>query len=222
MIWQGARNRREQAVEGSFHGVTWAGHSHQVLSPGRLWCPSQPIQPPLTPFARRSGPSSTSWAAAQRLWRKARMAGGTTGHSKPSKQTIRFKMLYWTSRETSGQKKHRTGLAPSPLSGSLRPPSDLNNSGNRNNQEHCLAGAHSNMARTNSRGHREEEGETQESCQWLAQGWKARYLLVELGQGGFAGDSVQSLYCTWHYRWERKKGAINERTEAAQKASTWV
>lgn len=39
------------------------------------------------------------------------MAGGTTGHSKPSKQTIGFKMLSWTSRETSGQKKalYRTG-----------------------------------------------------------------------------------------------------------------
>lgn len=216
MIWQGALSRREQAVEGSFGGVTWAGHSHQVLSPGRLWCPSQPIQPPLTPFARRSAPSSTSWVAAQRLWRKARMAGGTTGHSNTSKQTIRFKMFYWTSRETSGQKKHCAGLASCPLSGSLRAPTDLKQFWNIVKLELTVTWLE----------------QIAEVIEWKKE--KHRSLVSDCNKAGrqgtylwrWAKEDLQEILCKVYtllgIRDERKKGAINERTEAAQKDSKWV
>ena len=53
-------------------------------------------------------------------------------------------------------------------------------------------------------------------------GWKARCLPVEVGCRGFAGQSLCRAYTALGITGERRRRAIRNNTEAAEKASRWL
>ena len=53
-------------------------------------------------------------------------------------------------------------------------------------------------------------------------GWKARCLPVEVGCRGFVGQSLCRAYTALGITGERRRRAIRNNTEAAEKASRWL